>query len=491
MSAHKSEKGQKGRVKLTKRYIDAAKYEGDASRNEEDVRWDLEVRGFGLRIYPSGTKTFIIRYRQNGRRKGYTVGTFGVLTVDQARDDARKLLGLVKRDGADPSGDKKREAHGETVADMAKAFFELYAEPRLKPRTVKEYRRQYTTHIEKRWGSRLARSIRRPEVVGLHADLGAKIPTQANRTLMMLCSLFSFGLEHGYLPEGASNPAHGIEKFPERERDRWVRAGELPQLIEAIDAEPNIYVRAAFWMYLLVGARKSELLAAKWADVDFERQELRFPDTATKSGTTHYVPLSEAAMAVLSTIPRLDGNPFIFVGRGPRRRRKTDPPLPVPRPPTHLVNINKPWTAIRDRAALAVWREDPRLSAVVEQVKDDGFRERVRCAAAKKRRPLTDDEQETLRRDPTSREVREAASVDLPTAQLDVWIHDLRRTVGSWLATHGESLPLIGKVLNHQDTKTTSIYSRLAEDPIRRALEEHGQRIMGTAKKIRVLEGGK
>jgi len=59
----------------------------------------------------------------------------------------------------------------------------------------------------------------------------------------------------------------------------------------------------------------------------------------------------------------------------------------------------------------------------------------------------------------------------------DVRLHDLRRTVGSWLATSGASLPLIGKVLNHADASTTAIYARLAEDAARSALDQHAERI--------------
>ncbi|MBI5445874.1 MAG: tyrosine-type recombinase/integrase [Deltaproteobacteria bacterium] len=229
----------------------------------------------------------------------------------------------------------------------------------------------------------------------------------------------------------------------------------------------------ALWLYLLVGARKTELLAARWEDVDEERRELRLPQENTKAGRTHYVPLSEAALSVIRAIPREEGNPFIFVGAKAK---------------SHLVNINKPWTAIHERAALALWREDPKLRELIEKVKEEVFEKEVPAATARKKRLLTKDEREKLRREPTAKEVQAAASVELPTGQFDVWIHDLRRTVGSWLATNGESLPLIGKVLNHADVKTTAIYARLAEDPARRAMEEHGKRIMEAAQGLRVVK---
>ena len=85
---------------------------------------------------------------------------------------------------------------------------------------------------------------------------------------------------------------------------------------------------------------------------------------------------------------------------------------------------------------------------------------------------------------PTLAEIRAAAAaegLELPPAIDDVRLHDLRRTLGSWLAQSGNSLHLIGKVLNHSDIKTTAIYARFGEDSVRAALEQHGAKIMGAA----------
>jgi integrase len=147
--------------------------------------------------------------------------------------------------------------------------------------------------------------------------------------------------------------------------------------------------------------RKSELLEAKWKDIDWDRKELRLADT--KAGRIHYVPLSEPAIAVLRQIPRIEGNPYIIVGK---------------KEGSHLVNIYKPWNRIR-----------------------------------------------------------KSAGVD------DVRLHDLRRTLGSWMAQSGNSLHLIGRVLNHSSQATTAVYARFAQDNVRDALESHGKKIMGAAHK--------
>jgi integrase len=222
--------------------------------------------------------------------------------------------------------------------------------------------------------------------------------------------MFELARRWGFVPEGHPNPARDIDHFKEAKRDRWVTPEELPRLAQAINEEPNESARFALWLYLLTGARKSELLAARWENVSFERAELRLPET--KAGRIHYIPLSSPALALLQQIPRESGNPYVLPGRGPRGATAEE----KAKNPAHLVNIDKPW-----------------------------------------------------------QRVRKAAGVE------DVRLHDLRRTVGSWLAQAGNSLHLIGRVLNHSNASTTAVYARFAEDNVRAALEQHGARIMGAA----------
>ncbi len=80
----------------------------------------------------------------------------------------------------------------------------------------------------------------------------------------------------------------------------------MPRLAEAITQEANIYVRSAIWLYLLTGVRKTELLTAKWEDINFVRSELRLADT--KAGRIHYVHLSLPAIDFLNLLPRMAGN---------------------------------------------------------------------------------------------------------------------------------------------------------------------------------------
>ncbi|MBK1631203.1 integrase [Thiohalocapsa halophila] len=393
-------------MRLTKKVVDSLTYQGVTS--QRFVVWDSDPPGFGVRVYPSGRKAFVLSYRVGGRKRLLTIGAYGVLTLDQARTAARAELAKVETGAADPLEDRQREARGESVRDLCAAYMERHGNAK---RSARDDARRIRQHVLPAWGGLKVKAVKRADVAALHSRIGkAGKPYEANRTLALLSKIFELARRWGYIPEDHGNPARDIDKFSEAKRDRWLTPEELPRLAQAINEEPNEAARHALWLYLLTGARKSELLRARWADVSFERAELRLPET--KAGGVHYIPLSGPALALLRQIPRTDGNPYIFPGRGARGA----PPEERAAAPAHLVNIDKPW-----------------------------------------------------------QRVRKAAGVE------DVRLHDLRRTVGSWLAQSGNSLHLIGRVLNHSNASTTQVYARFGEDSVRNALEQHGARIMGAA----------
>jgi len=388
-------------MKLKKSVIDGLKYTGDASKNERCIIWADEPNGFGVRVYPSGKKAFVYSYRHEGRRQMKTIGRYGDITLAQAEDFVKKDIAALL-DNKSPLAERKKARLGDTVRQLCDLYIERHAKHK---KSGDEDERRINAHILPSWGAHKIKSITRQDVIELHHKIGKNVyrgkPTiyEANRVLSLVSKLFSFAGQMEMVDAGHPNPAIGVTKFKEESRDRFVSPDELPKLIEAIDAELNQYARYALWLYLLAGLRKEELLTAKWGDVDFNRKELRLTDT--KNGKNHYLPLSDAAMELLNQIPRVEGNPYIIVGKNPG---------------CHLVNIDKPW-----------------------------------------------------------QRVRKAAVVD------DVHIHDLRRTVGSWLAQAGNSLHLIGRVLNHSNSSTTAIYARFGQDHIREALDRHGNQVLAVA----------
>ncbi len=381
-------------IKLTKRVIDSL-----SPAKDWDVRWDSELSGFGIRLYSGGKKSFVLSYRVMGQKKLMVIGSYGSLTLDEAKNIAKvKLVEIIQ--GKDPGLDKQKKSKTLSMTEFANLYMENYAKKHKK--SWSEDQRRLEKNILPTLSKRKIQSITRNDILSIHNIMGARAPYEANRTIRLLSKMFEIAKEWNYLDHSNSNPAKGIKLFKEEKRDRWLTHNELPQLIEAVDQEQNLYARIAIWLYLLTGVRKSELLTAKWTDIDFERKELRLNDT--KAGRVHYVPLSEAAIDLLSRVPRLEENPYIIPGSIKGK---------------HMVNISKPWLRIRKAARLE-----------------------------------------------------------------DVRLHDLRRTVGSWLAQSGNSLHLIGKVLNHSNQSTTAVYARFAQDDVRNALEGHGKMLMEKARRL-------
>ncbi len=432
-------------AKLTKRAIDSFRYRGGW-----DVRWDNDVPGFGIRLYPSGKKAFVLSYRAKGRKRLMVLGRYGAdLTLNQARERVQKHLVQV-RDGTDPIGERRRAAQGRTFGDLIESYVERHA--KVHKKTWRDDKQRLNRHIPASWHGRKAHSITREEIAELHDRIGRRTPYEANRLLEVLRKMFGLARVWHFTDESASNPTEGITRFKERKRKRWVTPQELPALAKAIDGEPNIFVRAAIWTYLLTGMRKEELTTAKWKDVDWEQGVLRLPET--KSGEEQNAVLNAPSLAILRSIPRLDGNPYILPGSMPRG---------------HFTNIDRPWRRIRARASVDLWQhdQDSQVSGLVERLSRE------------------------LGRTPNAEEVETAAKrdgVELPTGLLDARLHDLRRTVGSWMSQAGIDLNTIKDALRHSSISTTLRYAELGADPARQAMEEHGRRVMEIAGRQRVVE---
>ena len=385
--------------KLTKATVDKASYQGSKEKNERCLLMDGEIAGFGLRIYPSGKKTFILRYRTaENRQRMITLGAHGVLTLYEARNKARLFL-AEKIQGKDPLEDRQTRRHGESIEDLCNAFLDRHA--KVHKKSWKEDERRINRHILPAWKNRKIESVTSRDVAQFHHKLGSTAPYEANRVAELLHKMFKLAVVWGFLPRGSINPASEIEKYEEKKRERWIRPDEIPALFQAIEAQENIYARGAVLLYLLTGVRKNELLKANWNQVNFERRELFLEDT--KAGRSHIVPLSEPAIEILKGLPRLKGNHYIIPGE---------------KEGEHYVNLQRAWEAIRKRAKMP-----------------------------------------------------------------DIRLHDLRRTVGSWLAIEGYSLLVIGKTLNQTSPQATMIYARMSEDPVRKALDALGAKLAEVAGK--------
>lgn len=328
-------------MKITKTGIDKMTFEGKTA-TARDLRWDDELPGFGVRVWPSGKKTFFIAYRHLGQQRYMSIGPYGVLTLNQARDLARAAKVRVLT-GKDPLGERRARNHGKTFGELAEDYLRRHA---AKKKSGKDDRYDLHKHVLPRWKGRPLASIRRPDVAMLHSQISETAPIRANRVVALLSSMFNLSKEWGYLGENAPNPAQSIKRNKEATRGRSLTDDEAARLMLQLEAEPHLYVRAALKFYLLTAARKTEVLRLKWADVNFQGRVVTLLDT--KNGEPHALPLTTHLEALLRQVPRISGNPYVFCGH-----RKGMP----------LADVRSRWVEIRKAAKIKdVWIHDLRRS---------------------------------------------------------------------------------------------------------------------------------
>lgn len=315
--------------KLTKRTIDALTAEAS-----DYFVWDSQIGGFGVRVMPSGAKTYQAQYRKGGRTRRVSLGRHGKITVDEARRLAKDVMGQVAM-GVNPAEEIALERRAPTVASLCDRFFKEHAEERCKPSTQKEYRRALDLFIKPSIGSFKVIDVERKDIAALHHKF-RDTPYQANRTLQVLSKMFNMAEIWGLRPDG-SNPCRHEPKYREEKRERYLSQCELQRLGNVLceaerDGSESVHVVAAFRLLILTGCRLKEIQTLRWNYITDSGMEL--PDTKTGA---RRIPLPAAARAVLSTLPRTPGNPYVIEGKLEN---------------SHITDLQHPWRRIRARAGL-------------------------------------------------------------------------------------------------------------------------------------------
>lgn len=186
-------------AKLTKRVVD--QLEPGAV---ETVHWDDELRGFGVRVWPSGRKVYVAMTRVKGRLRKVTIGTHGPVTAEKARIKAHEIISQAKAGNA-PVKELDVARKSPTVKGLGERFLKEHVAVRCKPSTLYEYKRSVELFINPEIGTRKVLDIERRDIAELHQSL-QHIPYQANRTLGVLSKMFNLAEVWGLRPDG-SNPA--------------------------------------------------------------------------------------------------------------------------------------------------------------------------------------------------------------------------------------------------------------------------------------------
>ena len=317
-------------TKLTKRTSDALK----PDPRRDTFLWDGELRGFGVRVKPSGTKTFMIQYRNlEGRTRRCVIGQYGVLTVEQARDMAQKKLAAVI-DGADPSAERHAIRQGFTVSALCDWYLTEAEAGRLigrnrrpiKASSLSGDRSRIALHIKPLIGNRVVSQLKLADIERLQGDIAAGRTARARkigrggqtaggigvaaRAISTLRSLLNHARRLGLIEV---SPATGVRIMAPQKLKRYLSAGEIRHLgkvmtqMEREGEHPTGL--AAIRVMLLTGFRRMEVLAMRKEWVQPDDNLVRFPDT--KSGPQIRV-AGDAAMTVLEAQALRSHSHYIF-----------------------------------------------------------------------------------------------------------------------------------------------------------------------------------
>ena len=219
--------------KLTKSLI-----EGLKPKQKDYFVWDSELRGFGVKVTPTGRKIFVAQYRIAGvgvsKRK--TIGIHGEIHVQKAKEETRDVLHDARK-GIDPNAEREALKKAPTISKALDAFFDEHVKRHLKPSTVENYQLMRRVHLEPAFGKFKLSDITRECVAKFHAKYQDE-PYGGNKLLAILSKFFNWCEQKELITLGA-NPCKHIQKFREPSRERFLSSGEIKKLLFVLDTAVN------------------------------------------------------------------------------------------------------------------------------------------------------------------------------------------------------------------------------------------------------------
>ncbi len=310
---------------------------GKLAVEKDTVYWDRELTGFGVRVYPTGSKVYVAQARGPEGPRRVAVGRHGVINADEARKRAAHIIARIKA-GEEAIPKPMKPVGGPTVTELCARYLAEYVSVRCKPGTATLYRSVIDRHLLPALGRTPLAALSRARVAEFHESL-YETPAVANTALRVLSAMYEQARGWGLLPEGTSNPCRAQVKYPERRRERFLTDSEFIRLGEVLDeAEArggaSASAVAAIRLLALTGCRRSEILKLRREDVALEAGELRLPDSKTGARA---VALPPQAVELLGSLLDAHDGPWVIPGR---------------KPGTRLANVDEAWRAIRKRAGL-------------------------------------------------------------------------------------------------------------------------------------------
>jgi len=319
--------------KLTKRVVEAAEV-----REKDYVIWDDELPGFGLRVFKSGKRSYVLQYRAAGRSRRYSIGLHGMWTADTARKEARVQLGKIAQ-GENPAEARQADRNAMTVSELAERYIEAMdaglimgkgGRPK-RPSTIYVNKGQLRGHIIPLIGQRRVQDLTKADVTRMMNDVIAgktkavkktkkrgKSILRGGRGTASKCvgltgSMLTYAISMGIIEH---NAAHGIRKPKDQVRDRRLSEDEYRELgrtlSKAEEGADLAWTVGITRLLALTGCRRGEVISLKWSEVDFENSCLRLEDS--KEGAS-IRPIGLPAIELLEAHRETATNDFVFPGK--------------------------------------------------------------------------------------------------------------------------------------------------------------------------------
>ena len=315
-------------IKISRRSVEAL----EPMARDVDY-YDEDLKGFGIRVRPSGRKTYFVMMRHKCVMRRFTVGTHGSVAPEQARLKAKQIIADLAID-KNPTAEVDAVRTAITVRSLGERFIDEYLPCHLKPSTQGEYKRCIEIFINPEIGTTKLVSVERTDIAKIHHQL-RHIRYQANRVLGVLSIMFNLA-ESWNLRPPFTNPCRGVRKYKEKKRERFLNHEELGRLGEALRIEEEFAPSAVacIRLLLLTGCRLGEIQTLKWSYLDLDNCLAFLPDSKTGRKTLY---LGSVAVKLLKTILHKKDNPYVITGDIEGQ---------------HLTDMQKPWRRIRKLAVL-------------------------------------------------------------------------------------------------------------------------------------------